>query len=96
MGGSMTFDVENGLREIARARASGNELLRETATLADQVAAGMRGDFAGVLDMETCGKAFVIAAASVVPLCGPDIPAAVIANLIGMAGENLVREARNA
>jgi len=91
----MTFDIENGLREIARARAVADPLMWETALLADKLVAGVRGDFEGVLDMEMCGKAFVIAAASVMPLCTPDIPAAVIVNLIGMAGERLVRQARH-
>jgi hypothetical protein len=91
----VAYDLENGIREMARARSRNDALSKETMRLADQVVARMREEFGSTLDMETCGKAWVIAASSVVPLCGPEIPAAVVANLIGFAGEQLVREARN-
>ena len=91
----MAYDLENGIREMARARSRDDALSVETMRLADLLVDGMRREFGSTLDMETCGKALVIAASSVVPLCDPDIPPAVIANMIGFAGERLVREARN-
>ena len=90
----MSYDIENGLRVLAEARAEGGALLLHIAGLADKVAAHIREDFASSLDMETVGKALVIAASAVVPLCTPDIPSTVI-TVDGMSGENLVREARN-
>ena len=91
----MTFDVERALREVANARRRDDQLTAETARIAELMVAGFRGDFGGVLDMETCGQALLIAAASLVPLCGPEIPGTVLANMIGFAGESLVRGARN-
>lgn len=91
----MTYDVELGIREIAKARARGGALTTETARLAEHVVAGFRRDFGDELDMETCGKALVIAASAVIPLCHDEIPGVVLANLIGLAGESLVRGARN-
>lgn len=90
----MSFDLERALAEIARNRANDDPLTRRTAALAAKMASGTRGDFAGVLDMETVGTAYVVAAASVVPLCSPDIPAAVIVNIIAMAGADLIEQAR--
>lgn len=86
------YDIERALQEIARSRSRRDGVTRETKALAERIAAGFRGDFDGVLDLDTCGRALVIAAGSLVPLCGPDIPATVIVNMIAFAGESLVRE----
>lgn len=90
----MTYDIEQAIRQAARARGNRDDLTRETSTIADRMADGFRGDFGDTLDMETCGKALVIAAGSLVPLCGPEIPGAVLANIVCLAGESLVRQAR--
>jgi hypothetical protein len=88
------YDVERGIHDLFHARLR-DPLLTETARLADKIADGFRADFDTTLDMETVGKALVIAAASVTPVAvDKSMPAAVIANLIGFAGENLVRTAR--
>lgn len=89
----MTFDVENALRIVAAAR-HGDPIAVETARLAEQVADGFRRDFGDTLDLETCGRALVIASASLVPLCSEEIPGAVLVNLVAMAGESLVRRER--
>lgn len=86
----MTFDIDNALREIDQHRHVGGPLLVETTKLAEQIAAGFRRDFDGTLDLDTCGRALVIAAASLVPLCDPEIPGTVLVNMIGIAGAILV------
>jgi hypothetical protein len=88
------FDIEDGLREVARARANGDELMREIARLADLIADGFRRDFDTTMDMEQVGKALVVTSASLVPLNDPVIPPAALINMVGIAGENLVRTAR--
>ncbi|HYQ69651.1 hypothetical protein [Actinophytocola sp.] len=89
------FDIENGLTVCAEARAMDDPIMVETARLADKIADGFRADFDMTLDMETVGKALVVAAASVMDLAaGGQTPATVITNMIGLAGENLVRTAR--
>lgn len=87
-------DIEKCVHVLNRARRRPDPVTQHTALLADEVAAKMRAEFGDTLDMETCGKALVIAASAVVPLCAPDVPSALVANLIGFFGENLVREAR--
>lgn len=91
----MTYDVERGIHELFHARLRRDLLLAEAAQLGDTIADGFRADFDTTLDMETVGMALVIAAASVTPVAvEKNMPAQVIANLIGFAGENLVRTAR--
>lgn len=90
----MTYDIEGALRHALRVRVDGDELMGETARLADLIADGFRRDFGESMDMEDVGKALVVTSASLVPLIDPKIPSAVIANMIGLAGENLVRTAR--
>lgn len=89
------YDVERGIHELFWARARGDLLMTETARIADKIADGFRADFDTTLDMEMVGKALVIVAASVSPFANDrEMPPAVIANMIGLAGENLVRTAR--
>lgn len=92
------YDVERGLREIAKARQTERSdfVLAETAKLAGLVADGFRREFDDELDMETVGKVLVIAATSLPPLVAGEtgIPGAVVMNLIAFAGEELVRTAR--
>jgi len=90
----MPVDIEKCVHVLNQARRQPDEVTQHTALLADQVAVKMREEFGDTLDMETCGKALVIAASAVVPLCTPDVPAALVANLIGFLGEDLVRNAR--
>lgn len=90
------FDIENALDVCARARATTDQIMVETARLAGMIADGFRGDFDATLDMETVGQALLVAAASVTRLAADEVgmPATVIVNMIGLAGENLVRTAR--
>lgn len=90
----MTYDIEAALRHALRVRVDGDALMGETARIADLIADGFRADFGESMDLEAVGKALVFTAASLVPLIDPAIPSAVIANMIGLAGENLVRNAR--
>lgn len=90
------YDIEQGLREMAAVRASRGDLALVLARVGDDIADGFRADFDTTLDMETVGKALVIAAASVTRLAADKrrVPATVVVNMIGLAGENLVRTAR--
>lgn len=91
-GGDRPFDLDNALREVVKYRenAYANPLHAETLRLADQITAGFRRDFGTTLDLDTCGKALMIASASVVPVCGSDPLAVTVANMIGLAGEGLI------
>lgn len=89
------FDIENALREALRARVNGDDLMHAIARLADKLADGFRADFDTTMDMEMVGKALVVAGASLVPLADPMIPPAALINMVGLAGENLVRTARS-
>lgn len=91
------FDIENALAIVARARATADPIMVETARLADVIADGFRADFDMTLDMETVGTALVVASASVTRLAAHEVgmPATVVVNMIGLAGENLVRTARS-
>lgn len=88
------FDIERAIHEIFHHRFHGDELAAETGRLADKIADGFRADFDTSMDMEDVGKVLVIAAASLVPLATPDVPSPVLVNMIGMAGESLVRTVR--
>lgn len=90
----MTFDVENALQQVAASRTA-DSLSAETARIAEHLVEGFRRDFGDTLDLEVCGMALVIAAASLVPMCTPEIPGTVLVNLVAMAGESLVRGERS-
>lgn len=91
----MSFDIELGIHTLNQGRRLVDPLTQYTIKMADEAAARMRAEFGDSLDMETCGKALIIAAGMVVPLCHEEIPGTVLANLIGFVGEDLVREARH-
>ena len=91
----MTFDVEAGIHQINQSRHRNDQLTVAQVALADRVATKFREEFGSTLDMETCGKAMVIAASAAAPLCREEIPGTAIANIIALAGEQLVREARH-
>lgn len=91
----MSFDIELGIHTVNQSRRRPDALTQHTIHMADDAAANMRAEFGDSLDMEMCGKAWLIIAAAVIPLCDPEIPGAVLANLIAFAGENLIRTARS-
>ena len=81
----MAVDLTACLDQIAVARVNGDGITQETALLAEVVVRGFQREFSSTLDMKTCGKALVIAASAVVPLCHAEMPAIVVANLIAGA-----------
>jgi hypothetical protein len=91
----MSVDIELCIHTLNQGRRLVDPLTQYTMKMADEAATRMRAEFGDSLDMETCGKALVIAASMIVPLCREEIPGAVLANLIGFVGEDLVREARD-
>ena len=88
------YDEEAGLREIARARLKRDGLTRAQVQLADNLAEGMLRHFSAE-EVETAGRALLIAAASAVRLVNsPDIPPAVIVNILGFAAARMVADGR--
>lgn len=91
------YDVENALRELARFRRRRDEATIVTAGMADDLAANITRHF-GPEALETVGLGLVIAGASAgaVARMGSDSIAAVVVNLITMAGQRIVLDARAA
>lgn len=87
------YDVERGLREVARYRRRRDELSRATADLGDRLAANIARHF-GPEATETAGLALVLAGASVGALDG--VPVRVVAGVLALAGQRLVGDARAA
>lgn len=89
------YDVERAIHEIRHNRGRGDALIAESGRMADKVADGFRCDFDSTMDMETVGKALVVAAASLIALTDPPASsAAVVLDVLAFAGENIVRTAR--
>lgn len=87
------YDIEDALREVARARRRRDPLTAETARLADQLASRLAQHF-GPEATETAGLALVLAAASLGVLA--EVPTVVAANLVAFAGQRLVADSRAA
>ena len=87
------YDVDRAMREIARARRKRDELTRQQGAIADNLATHLDRHFSAE-ELETAGRALLIGAASVAALVSPDIPPAVIANVLAFAGDRLVRDGR--
>lgn len=93
MTGVELYDVENGLREIARRRRRRDDLTVATAGIAGTLASHMARHF-GPEATETAGLALVIAAASVGGLTDLTVP--VVANILALTGQRLVADSRAA
>lgn len=87
------YDVENALREVAKARRRLDELTGATAQIADDLAIHMARQF-GPEGAETAGLALVVCAASLGPL--RDLPIEVVINVVAFAGQRMVLDARAA
>lgn len=88
-----TYDVENALRELARARRRQDDLTGATAQISDDLAVNMARQF-GPEGAETAGLALVVCAASIGALKG--LPLEVVINVIAFAGQRMVLDARAA
>lgn len=88
------YDVENALRELARARRRRDELTALQIGYGDLLASHMARHF-GPEATETAGLALVIAGASVAALPA-ELPPVLLANIVAFAGQRLVLDARAA
>lgn len=88
-----TYDVENALRELAKARRRQDQLTTASAQIADDLAIHMARQF-GPEGAEVVGLALVTCAASLGAL--RDLPIEVVMNVIGFAGQRMVLDARAA
>lgn len=88
------YNVDGALRQVATARAHGGEMTSEAARVGDLLADGFRRDFFDA-DMEAMGSALLVAADSLAPIAQEVAPALAIITSLAMAGENLVRTARD-
>lgn len=90
------YDVEQGLREVARLRRKTDQFTRAQLDLGDRLASFIAAHF-GPEATETAGLAMVIAAASVGVLAAePELSPVIAVNVIGIAGQRLVADARAA
>jgi hypothetical protein len=89
------YDVELGLREMARQRRKTDELTRAQAQIGDRLAEHLVRHF-GPEALETAGLAMVISAASLAYLAKEGATAAVAVNVLGFAGQRIVLDARTA
>lgn len=87
------YDVENALREVARARQRQDVLTTATTAIADDLAVSLARHF-GSEGVEIAGLALVLCGASVGAL--KELPIEVVANVIAFAGQRLVLDARAA
>lgn len=90
------YDIEHALAEIASQRRRRDELTRAQVGIADALALHLDRHFAAE-ELETAGRALVIAAASSASLAS-EVPAEhlgpLICNLLGFAGARLIRDGR--
>lgn len=90
------YDIEVGLVEAAKFRLKRDEASRAQVALADKLAWHLTGNFLPGVE-ETAGLALVVGAASVAALAeNPDVPSAAIVNILALAGQRLVSDARDA
>lgn len=89
------YDVELGLREIARHRRRRDQLTNATTEVADRLAHHMARHF-GPEATETAGLALVIAAASLGGLAREVSQPEVLVNVLAFAGQRLADDARTA
>jgi hypothetical protein len=87
------YDVENALRELARARRRQDQLTTSSAQIADDLAIHMARQF-GPEGAEVAGLALVTCAASLGALRG--LPVEVVMNVVAFAGQRMVLDARAA
>lgn len=87
------YDVELGLREAAKHRLRRDEVSRATCDLADRLASHLVRHF-GPEAVETAGLALVISAASVGALAAEGVQPAILVNVIALAGQRMVGDAR--
>lgn len=87
------YDIENGLTEAAKFRRRRDAASRAQVTLADRLANHLLDHF-GPEAEETAGLALVVGAASIGALAVEDIPSAAIVNVLALAGQRLVADAR--
>lgn len=82
------YDIDNGLAEARAFRERQNRaIVRASVQVGDRLADGMATNFSPS-DLELVGRALIVVAASVCELV--DLPAAVISNVIAIAGQRLV------
>lgn len=93
------YDVDGAIRDLARHRRRRDPGTRGILQLADDLAAAMQSNFSAE-EMETVGRALVIAAASTGPLAQygaspkETTVATMVCNITAFAGERLIRDAR--
>lgn len=87
------YDVDKAMREIARARRKRDTLTSGQAYFGDQFASSMNRHFAAE-EIETAGRALLIAAGYAAELCKHGTPPQMIANILGFAGDRLIRDGR--
>lgn len=91
------YDLDDALLQLAKARRLRDPVTRSAAELADDMAHHMAAHF-GPEEIETVGRALVLAAASIGGLAqrAPEIQSAVLVNVVAFAGQRLVVDGREA
>lgn len=89
------YNVEVGLIEAAQFRRRRDEVSRAQVTLADKLATHLLRHF-GPGAEEMAGLALVVGAASVGALAVEEIQPAMVVNILALAGQRMVIDAREA
>jgi hypothetical protein len=87
------YDVEVGLTEAVKFRRRRDAASRAQVTLADRLAGHLLDHF-GPEAEETAGIALVVGAASLGALAVEDVQPSVIVNILALAGQRMVSDAR--
>ena len=87
------YDIEQARRELRKARRNRDELTRQQAQLGENLAHHIDRHFTAE-EMETVGRALLIAAGGLGALVVEDMPPAVMVNVLGFAGDRLITDGR--
>jgi hypothetical protein len=88
------YDVERARAEMAKGRRMRDPLTREQANIGDRLAHHLNDHFSAE-ELETAGRAVMIAAASIGTLAAyKEIPGAVLVNILAFAGDRLITDGR--
>ena len=88
------YDVDKARAVLAKGRRSRDPLTREQAAIGDRLANHLNKHFSAE-ELETAGRAVMIAAASIGALAEyGEIPGAVLVNILAFGGDRLITDGR--
>jgi hypothetical protein len=85
------YDVDKARHELAAARKRRDGLTHSQSKIGDSLAAHVDRHFSAE-ELETAGRALLIAAGSLAGLADMDLPPQVMCNILGFAGDRLITD----